>query len=89
MVKVGAGYADVAAPLRSHAAKALVETGFFSALEEIAPLLADPEASVRAAVAEALGVLGGAGAAAVLRLKLSVGDPESDVGRGTPASRRG
>jgi hypothetical protein len=79
MVKIGAGYVDVAAPLRAHAAKALVETGFFSALEEIAPLLADSEASVRTAVAEALGVLGGPGAAAVLRLKLSVGDPESDV----------
>jgi hypothetical protein len=79
MVKVGDGYVDVAAPLRANAATALVETGFFSALEEIAPMLADPEASVRTAVAEALGVLAGSGAAAVLLLKLSVGDPDSDV----------
>jgi HEAT repeat protein len=79
MVKVIDGYVDVAAPLRAHAAKALVETGFFFALEEVAPMLADPEASVRTAAAEALGVLGGSGAAAVLLLKISVGDQDSDV----------
>ena len=79
MVKVIDGYVDVAAPLRAHAAKALVETGFFSALEEVAPMLADPEASVRTAAAEALGVLGGSGSAAALRLKLSIGDQDSDV----------
>ena len=79
MVKVIDGYVDLAAPLRAHAAMALVETGFSSALEEVAPMLADAEASVRTAAAEALGVHGGSGAAAVLLLKLSVGDQNSDV----------
>lgn len=78
-VKSADGFVDVAAPLRAHAAMALVETGFTSALEEVAPMLADPEASVRTAAAEALGVLGGSGAAAVLLLKLGVGDPDSEV----------
>jgi len=79
MIRVVDGYADVAASLRAHAAMALVETGFSAALEEVAPMLADLEASVRTAAAEALGVLGGSGAAAVLLLKLSVGDQDSDV----------
>jgi HEAT repeat protein len=79
MVRSGDGYVDVAAPLRAHAAMALVETGFSSVLEEVAPILADPESSVRAAAAAALGVLGGTGAAAVLLLKLSVRDPDGDV----------
>lgn len=78
-VKSEDGFVDVAGPLRAHAAMALVETGFTSALEEVAPMLADSEASVRTAAAEALGVLGGSGAAAVLLLKLSVGDPDSEV----------
>ncbi|MGH7439851.1 MAG: HEAT repeat domain-containing protein [Polyangiaceae bacterium] len=78
-VKSAEGFVDVAAPLRAHAAMALVETGFTSALEEVAPMLADPEASVRTAAAEALGVLGGSGAAAVLLFKLGVGDLDSEV----------
>jgi HEAT repeat protein len=79
MVRSGDGYVDVASPLRAHAAMALVETGFSSALEAVAPMLADSESSVRTAAAEALGVLGGTGAAAVLLLKLSVRDSEGDV----------
>jgi hypothetical protein len=79
MVKVDNGYVDVAAPLRAHAAMALVETGYISALEEVAPMLADAEASVRTAAAEVLGVLGGSGAAAVLLLTLRTGDRDSDV----------
>lgn len=54
-------------------------TSHTSALEEVAPLLADPEPTVRLAVAEALGVLGGSGAAAVLRLKLESGDSDATV----------
>jgi HEAT repeat protein len=79
IVRSEVGYMDLAAPLRAHAAMALVETGFSSALEEVAPLLADREAPVRTAAAEALGVLGGSGAAAVLLLKLGVRDPETEV----------
>jgi hypothetical protein len=66
------GNVDVGAPLRAHAAMALVETHFVSALEEVAPMLADSEPSVRIAAAQALGVLGGSGAAAVLLLALAL-----------------
>jgi HEAT repeat protein len=79
MVKMGDEYIDVAAPLRAHAAMALVEMGYRSALEEVAPLLADPEESVRIAAADALGVRGGEGAAAVLLLKLKTGDGRAEV----------
>jgi HEAT repeat protein len=79
MVKIGNAYVDVAAPLRAHAAMALVEMGYRSALEEVAPLLADPEESVRIAAVDALGVRGGEGAAAVLLLKLKTGDGDAAV----------
>ena len=42
-------------------------------------MLADPEALVQTAAAEALGVLGGSGAAAVPLLTLRLGDRDSDV----------
>jgi HEAT repeat protein len=79
MVKVMDSYVDVAAPLRAHAAMALVETGFATALEEVAPLLVDTESSVQIAAAEAIGVLGGPGAAAVLRLRLGASDGPAEV----------
>jgi HEAT repeat protein len=79
MVKMMGNWIDVAAPLRAHAAKALVTTSYTSALEQVAPMLADPEAIVRTAAAEALGVLGGSGAGAVLHLKLEIGDDDAGV----------
>lgn len=79
MVKMIDGYVDVAAPLRAHAAMAVVETGFSAALEEVGPLLVDPEVAVQIAAAEAIGVHGGSGAAALLRLRLALADGPSEV----------
>jgi HEAT repeat protein len=73
------GAIDTAAPLRGLAAHALVQIDYAGALAEIAPLLVDPEAVVRAEAAHAIGRSGLEGAGAVLHLKVLAGDAEPDV----------
>jgi HEAT repeat protein len=73
------GPVDTAGPLRGLAAQALVQVDDPTAIAEIAPLLADPEAVVRSEAANALGRSGLEAAAPVLHLKVLVGDAEPDV----------
>ncbi|MFO0757222.1 MAG: hypothetical protein U0359_12075 [Byssovorax sp.] len=75
----GPGFVDRATVVRIESALALVRTGHRRALVEVAPLLADPEAEVRAGAAQAIGAIGGDGAAAVLHLKLLSGDGDPEV----------
>ncbi len=75
----GTVFVDAAVPVRAECAMALVRIAYRDALLDLAPLLADDEAPVRAAVARAIGDLGSDGAAAVLPLKLRVGDADPDV----------
>jgi HEAT repeat protein len=66
----GSGFVDRAVRVRIEAAHALVTIGDRNALLDIVPLLADPEADVRAGVAEAIARLQSPAAAAVLHLQL-------------------
>src|SRR6185436_18785870 len=70
---------DTAVPVRIECAHALMTTRPSDALILVAPLLADEEAAVRAGAAEAVGRSATPGAAAVLLLKLKVGDDEPEV----------
>lgn len=70
---------DAAIPVRTLSAHALVQIDHRDALAEVAPLLADPEALVRAEAARALARSGLDPAAAVLHLKALTGDAEPDV----------
>jgi HEAT repeat protein len=76
---VWGGQTDTAGPLRAACALALTRLGHSRALQEIAELLADPDADVRLNIARAVAATGHDGAEAVLRLKARQGDPEPPV----------
>ena len=75
----GYGGADSAGALRVCCAGGLLQTRHPYALAEIAPLLADPVANVRAGVATMLGPIGLEATDALLRLKVKTGDAEPEV----------
>jgi HEAT repeat protein len=82
MEPVWGGQADSAATLRGHCALALVACRDISDLDlltHLTDLLVDPEKTVRAEVARAIGRLGSREAAIVLRLRALVGDSEPEV----------
>jgi len=70
---------DTAAPLRARSALALVRMRHEGVLSILADLLADPEPTARAAAGTAVGYHGDPQGAALLRLKLQIGDEEPDV----------
>jgi len=76
---VWGGKEDTAAELRAECAMAFAHSGREDALHVLADLLADPERSARAGAAQALGDTGRPDAAALLRYKVRVGDPEPEV----------
>ncbi len=73
------GPGDVAADLRGICAHGLVRIGYSDALEELAELLVDPEASARRAAVRALAYRGHQSAGPVLRLKLKLGDSDAEI----------
>ncbi len=76
---VWGGTTDTACELRSACAAALVEMGYPDILTEVGQLLADAEPSVRAAAAKALAAAEVPAGAALLRLKVLLGDAEPNV----------
>jgi hypothetical protein len=70
---------DVAGPLRVCCAAALLESRHSLAWLNAAPLLADPEGTVRAGIASVLGAIGGDACESMLRLRVLVGDREPQV----------
>lgn len=76
---VWGGREDTAAELRAECAMAFAHAGRDDALDVLADLLADPHRAARAAAAQALGDTGRPDAAALLRYKVLVGDPEPEV----------
>ena len=70
---------DMAAELRGVCGLAHAHFGRDDALEVLADLLADPERTARIAAAQGLGDAGRPDAAALLRYKVRVGDPEPEV----------
>lgn len=72
------GSVDTAAEVRALGAMGLAQTDYAEALEEIVPLLLDPQRDARIGAARALAVSGLPGAALLLRLKALSGD-EPDV----------
>lgn len=73
------GMIDPAAAMRGICAMALVVTGDPSGLRHATDLLMDKHVPARAGAVRALASSGEDGAALVLRLKLHVGDPETEV----------
>lgn len=71
--------ADSAINVRSGCAMGLVATGYSRAIPEVTVLLTDPQWRVRAGAARAIGCGRRGEAEAVLRLKVLVGDQESEV----------
>ena len=76
---VWGGKEDTAAELRAECAMAFAHSGREDALDVLADLLADAERAARAGAAQALGDSGRPDAAALLRYKVRIGDPEPDV----------
>jgi HEAT repeat protein len=70
---------DTAPPLRAAALVALVRVEGSGSLPLLVDALADPAKDVRIAAASALGAVGSESAGLVLRLKVRVGDGDSDV----------
>jgi HEAT repeat protein len=71
------GSIDTAAEVRALGAMGLAQTDYVEALEEIVPLLLDPERDTRIGAVRAVAVSGLPGAALLLRLKaLTADDPE-------------
>jgi HEAT repeat protein len=73
------GRTDVATDLRGASALGLVRCGYHDALNELAPLLADPAPSVRVAGVRAVAYRGGDDGTPLLRLKALLGDAEPQV----------
>jgi hypothetical protein len=76
---VWGGTEDTAPPLRAAAVVALARVEGSHALTVLADALADPAKDVRIAAASSLGAIGTEGAGLLLRLKVRVGDADSDV----------
>lgn len=76
---VWGGRQDSAPPLRIRAVQALVRLGHHALWRELGALLVDPVGEVRGAAAQILGQLGGERAVLLLRLRLAVGDADTDV----------
>ncbi len=76
---VWGGKEDTAAELRAECAMAFAHSGREDALDVLADLLADAERAARVGAAQALGDTGRPDAAALLRYKVRIGDPEPDV----------
>lgn len=76
---VWGGTRDTAGDLRVSSAFALVRLGWHGLASELAELLADPEAPVRAGAARAAAASRDVHLAAVLRLKILLPDPEPQV----------
>jgi HEAT repeat protein len=70
---------DMAAELRGVCGLAHAHFGRSDALDVLADLLADPERTARIAAAQGLGEAGHPDAAALLRYKVRIGDPEPEV----------
>jgi hypothetical protein len=70
---------DMAAELRGVCGLAHAHFGRSDALDVLADLLADRERTVRVAAAQGLGEAGHPDAAALLRYKIRIGDPEPEV----------
>jgi len=70
---------DAAAPLRGISAQGLLRTRYRHALEEVVPLLMDPEPPARVGVVRALATNGGDAGLLLLRLKALTGEPDFDV----------
>ena len=70
---------DTAAELRGLSAIGLAQTAYPEALEEILPLLLDPERGARIGAVRAVAACGLPGDALVLRLKALSGDQETEV----------
>ena len=79
MEPVYGGRVDTATDLRAACALGLVRMNYPEALVELADLLADPEARVRAAAAQAIAYAGGDHGVPLLRLKVLSGDVDSTV----------
>lgn len=76
---VWGGSQDTAAELRGICAMALAQISPPDVIEELADLLADKEPNARALCARALGASGREEALPLLRFKLHIGDPSSEV----------
>lgn len=76
---VWGGRVDTAAGLRAVAAMGVARSLDPAALNLLAELLADAETAARVGAARALGVYGAAGAGALLRLRVYMGDPDGEV----------
>lgn len=76
---VWGGSADTAIDVRCSCALGLVNTQYSRAIQELTTLLHDKEARARAGAARAISCGSPREAEAVLRLKVLVGDPESEV----------
>lgn len=70
---------DAAAKLRGLCAQGLLRTRHPNALDEIVPLLVDPEAPARAGAVRALATNGGEAGVLLLKLKVHTGDTEPEV----------
>jgi HEAT repeat protein len=79
MEPVWGGSEDTAGPLRAAAILALARIGEEGLLPLLVDSLVDPLKEVRMAAAQALGYEGSETAVLLLRLKVHLGDPESDV----------
>ena len=76
---VWGGRQDTAAKLRAVCMLGLARTGHEHVLDRLADLLADPEPDARIGAARAAAYVTTAGASALLRLRLQIGDPEPAV----------
>ena len=79
MEPVWGGRVDTATALRGACALGLVRMNYPDALSELADLLADPETPARVAAARAVAYSENDNGVPLLRLKVLVGDPESEV----------
>lgn len=79
MEPVWGGQTDTASKLRGLCGMALVRINYADVLNELALSLADAEVPVRIAAAEALGYYGLPDATPLLRLKIALGDNDTEV----------
>ncbi len=70
---------DTAAAMRGMSAQGLLRTRYHRRLEEVLPLLVDPEPAARLGAVRAMGTNGGDAGLLLLRLKILTGDRDPDV----------